>query len=49
MVFNYFESLIKYSNLKSVSEKDFFISKVVVYLESINKKINNANKIFKLT
>ena len=40
--------VIKYFNLKSVSEEDYFISKAIVYLESINKKINNANKIFKL-
>ena len=40
--------VIKYSNLKSISEEDYFISKAIFYLESINKKINNANKIFKL-
>ena len=40
--------VIKYSNVQSKSEEDYIVSKAIDYLEHINKKIDNANELFKL-
>ncbi len=40
--------VIRNSNLINISQEDFIISKAIYYLEDINKKINNANELFKL-